>query len=95
MVNTYNVGEKVRIAASFKLNNEYGDPAVIRFMYKNPDDVVTTISYPDPRITKVSTGVYSLDLVLDSSGFWYYRVDDGGSNIAIENIIQVRYSNLV
>lgn len=95
MVNTYDIGERVKITATFKQNNENGDPAVVRFIYKNPDDVVTTVTYPDPKITKVSTGVYSLELELNASGFWYYRVDDGGTNIAVENFIQVRYSDLV
>lgn len=94
--NTYDVGETVTITGTFTEAGELGDPSTVRFIYKNPANESTTLIYgTDTQITKVSKGVYSMDLHLDTPGFWHYRVDDGDSYIAIERKIQVKTSKLV
>ena len=95
MANTYNVGEKVKITGTFTHENDPADPAIIRVIYKNPDGVVTTITYPDERIVKVDVGIYFFELAINDPGFWFYRMDDGSENVAAENQFVVKVSNVI
>lgn len=95
MVNTYLVGQTIKITGTFKQNGVVGDPTVVRVIYKDPTGVSTTITFPNEKITKASTGVYSFEIPLILPGFWYYRMDDGGTNVASENCCQVTESNVL
>ena len=94
-MNTYLVGEKIKITGTFKEEGDLGDPAVIRASYKNPLSVITTLIYgTDSALIKESTGVYSFEIILNHAGFWYYRMDDGGANVAAEDSFQVLLSKV-
>lgn len=96
MANTYDMGEKVKITGTFTLNGEPADPATVRIYYKDPSGTIVTKTYGvDPEIAKESSGVYSFSISLDEAGSWYYRMDDGGNNVAAEGQFQVRISNLI
>lgn len=95
MAEAYCVGDKIKITGTFTHDGIAGDPEVIRAIYKNPSDQITTIIYPDERITKEATGVYSFEILASVSGNWHYRVDDGLDNVAEEGQFQVRLSKLI
>lgn len=94
MANTYDVGDRVKITGTFKQDDVVGDPAIIRFLYKDPSGTTVTRIYPD-GITREEEGIYSSEILCSASGFWHYRMDDGGNNVASENQFQVKVSNLI
>lgn len=96
MTNTYDIGDRVKITGTFKENGELGDPAVIRGIYKNSSiGLITTLLYSESEIVRESPGVYSFEIEITSGGYWYYRMDDGGENVASEGKFLVRKSNLL
>lgn len=95
MANTYNIGETVKIVGTFKQNGVIGDPSVIRTFVKDPEGVITQKTFPDVSIVKESDGVYSFEISLSISGFWYYRMDDGGSKVGTEGYLVTRVSELI
>jgi len=86
----YDIGNNVRTTAVFKIAGVPTDADVLRFKYKTPAGVVTTVTYPD-QIAKSATGTYYFVLNLNAIGSWWYRWEATGNLIAAkERRIQVR-----
>ncbi len=79
MANTYDIGDLVRITATFTdAAGDATDPDVVRMKYQDPSGTEATDSNP----TNSATGVYYADIDVDEAGTWYYRFEgetSGGS----------------
>lgn len=78
MANEYDVGDRVRVAISFK--NDQGnpaDPTTVTGKYKDPSGNVTTASVSNPTV-----GEYHFDIDVDESGEWRYRAEGTGTVVA-------------
>jgi hypothetical protein len=88
MANTYDLGDKVRVTGTFTdpLNSDAAiDPTAVKCSVRSPSEVVTTYIYgTDVAVKKASTGVYYLDLSLDTAGRWYYRWWSTGTGAAAD-----------
>lgn len=92
MTNSYDVGDLVRIKATFKdLNDALADPTTVTCEYKKPDGTVIS-----GDATKESTGVYRYDVAPDAAGTWYYRMSGiGNVQAASESRFIVRKSEVL
>ena len=75
MANTYDVGDKVRITATFK--NTAGtdtDPTTIVGKYLDPSGSETIAS-----TTNSATGIYFFDISISAEGTWFFRFTGTGT----------------
>lgn len=81
-INTYDVGDIVRLAGTFKNQSDaFVDPGGVRVKVKNPLGTSTTYVYGvDAGVMKDATGQYHLDIDADTEGTWYYRWEGLTSN---------------
>lgn len=81
MAGSYDKGDVVRCSVEFRNNSEVlSDPSVVTFKVKNPAGTVTTYVYgTDIAVVKDSTGMYHVDIEIDSVGIWYYRFIGSGT----------------
>ena len=92
MAGTYDKGDRPRCKAEFRLNNVLTDPTTITFKYRKPDETVVNLVFgTDAALVKESTGIYYVDIDIDSVGTWYYRFEGTGTvKAASESKFQVR-----
>jgi hypothetical protein len=77
MPNTYDVGDQVRVTATFtSLTGALTDATAVCTV-KHPDGTLTT-----PAVTHGTTGVYTADIPIDAQGAWWYRFVGTGAVIA-------------
>ncbi len=71
MANHYQIGDSIRLRATFTVNGVVQDPTNVTLRYRNPSGLVTVIT----GTTKESTGIYYYDTPsLDESGQWWLQV---------------------
>ncbi|NJO31399.1 MAG: hypothetical protein HC874_30465 [Richelia sp. SL_2_1] len=72
------------------------DPTSVIFKYKNPNGTITVLAYGvDSALVRESTGIYYVDLDVDSSGLWFYRFEGSGTvKAASESKFTVRISGI-
>lgn len=64
------VGSMIRTTCTFTtIDGVIGDPGSVTVMITKPDGTVDSYVYPTD-ITQVSTGVYSLEFMVDQAGVW-------------------------
>jgi hypothetical protein len=93
--NIYDVGDLVRITATFQLDNgTLVDPTSVTFQYKKDTETKVTKVYGiDSGVTRDSLGVYYNDIDCVESGLWLYRVySTGNGQAAAEGKFTVRAS---
>lgn len=95
MANAYDVGDLVRISATFaNVSGVNADPTTVKAKFKNPAGTVTTYTYgTDVQLVKDATGKYHVDISITSNGEWWYRWEGTGAvQAAEENDFVVRKS---
>jgi len=83
-VNAYDIGDSVRLKATFTVSEVNTDPTTITLKVKTPSGVTTSYTYAGGQVTKQETGIYYKDINLDDDGMWYYRWEGTGTVIASE-----------
>lgn len=73
MTNVYDVGDKVRISASFIVNDVMTDPCAPTIKIKDPSKNIVSASSAVEGWTRNDAGDYHYDVTLDESGIWFYR----------------------
>jgi hypothetical protein len=76
-VNTYAVGQQIRVTATFKVGSTPTNPTTVTASVKDPAGTVTAVGTANP-----STGVYTIDVALSSKGRWVYRFAGTGACVA-------------
>src|SRR4030042_1401554 len=77
--NTYEIGDKVRIKATFTVSSVKTDPTTITLRVKDPSGIITVYTYVGGTITKDATGMYHRDISITQSGEWFYRWEGTGA----------------
>jgi len=92
-MSSYILGQTVRLTATFtNPAGQAADPTTVRFKVKEPSSKQTTYTYVlnGLVVVKSATGIYYIDVLLDKSGYWYYRWEGSGANAgALESSVQV------
>lgn len=74
--NSYDIGDGIKLHGDF-INPETGNPSdplnAANCVVKKPDGTETIYTSADPEFTRLSTGVYTCDIIVDQSGDWFYR----------------------
>ena len=93
VINTYDIGDNIRLKAIFSVSGVATDPSTITLKVKNAAGVTTTYTYALAEITKSSTGIYYRDVSVDDDGMWYYRWEGTGTvETSEEHSFKVRSS---
>lgn len=95
MANIYDIGDAVRAIVRFTdTSKTLVDPSAITGKFKNPSGTTTIYEYGvDAELVKSETGVYYIDIPIDTSGLWYYRYEATGTYTgAVEGYFKVRES---
>jgi hypothetical protein len=83
MAEVYDRGDVLRVTGTY--TNAAGtavDPVVVRLRYRTPSGAITTITYPDAGVVRVSAGVYYGDIRFTESGRWVVRHESTGTGEA-------------
>lgn len=84
MANTYDIGDVVRLTATFTdTGGTAADPSSVKFYYEDPSGNFSTETSTG-NIVNSAVGTYYVDLTLDESGVWEYRVSSTGTIQASE-----------
>lgn len=94
-MNTYDVGDKVRITGAWTDPNDSDaaiDPTTVSAAYKNPSGVVLTKVYgSDADVVRSGTGSFYMDISITVSGeYWYRWIGTGTGQAAGESMFGVR-----
>lgn len=93
VVNVYDVGDSVRVSATFTVSAVNTDPSTITLKVKDPEGSITTYTYAGGTVTKQATGIFYKDVTVSNDGIWYYRFEGTGTVIAaVEGQFRVRRS---
>lgn len=81
MTTTYDVGDLVRVTATFtNLEGTASDPEGVSVRVRQPDGTVTTLVYgTDNAVVRDNTGVYHVDIDATTAGTWSYRFAGTGT----------------
>jgi hypothetical protein len=91
MAATYDIGDAVRISATFTQQSVAVDPSTVTLKVTLPDRSQITYTYAGSTVMKDSVGNYHVDLVITLRGTHLYRwFSTGGGAAAEENWFQVR-----
>lgn len=84
MTNVYDKGDKVRIGASFTLDDTMTDPSNPYIQVKDPSGNIESASTAcaGDGWTKNADGDFHFDVTLDESGMWHYRWSGSGDVVA-------------
>ena len=87
MSNIYDIGDSVRLSATFTSAGVVADPTTVTFRLEDSLGNVTTYVYGiDSQLVKDSTGVYHVDIALTRSGNYHYRFNGAGAVIAASEV---------
>lgn len=87
----YDIGDKVRLKATFEQDDSGVDPDTVTLKVKAPDGTITTVT--DGSMTHTTTGVYSYDVDVDQVGMWHFKFTSTGAyQAAGEGTFRVRPS---
>lgn len=85
---SYDIGDVVRVTATFTVAGVATNPAAVTFRIKPPAGAPTAISG-----TQTATGTYTTDINATLPGIWYYRVEGtGAAQAAAEGSFHVQPS---
>ncbi len=93
--NSYAIGATVTLTFTF-LNSAGAvfDPGDGNFYVREPDGTIDTT--PLASATRVSTGIYTINVVPDAYGFWYYRaVGTSPNSASLDQYFNVESTQLV
>jgi hypothetical protein len=80
MANTYDIGDIVRLSASYTdTGGTPANPTTVAFVYERPSGSYSTETSTGPNVTNPSVGSFHLDVEIDEAGLWEYRVTSAGS----------------
>ena len=84
MVNTYDVGDLVRVTCTYTdADGTAQDPASVYLVYTSPTGTTTTLQYGvDAELVKSATGVYYADINANDDQTWKYRCYSTGTGQA-------------
>lgn len=84
MTNSYDVGDLVRVQATFAVSGVAADPTTVTLKVKDPAGNTATYTYALGEVTKNGTGVYYKDVSIDESGMWVFQWTGTGACQAVE-----------
>lgn len=84
MAETYDIGDEVRLTASFTQSDVAVDPSTVSLTVQLPDGTSTTYTYAGSTITRSSAGHYMKDVTPSQAGIHRYRWTSTSNGAASE-----------
>ena len=83
MANVYAKDSLVRISTEFTVSGADSDPTTVKCFYKDPNNVVTTLTYGvGNTVVRDAVGKYHVDISATIAGNWWYRFEGTGAVVA-------------
>jgi hypothetical protein len=84
MLMAYQVGDLVRCTGTIEQTDGTNiDPSVVKSWFRSPSGTVTIYTYgTDAELVKSATGIYYMDVNLDTAGDWHYGFYSTGTGQA-------------
>jgi len=94
-INIYDVGDLVKIKATFTVDGTLTDPTTVKGKWKlGSGDTTEYIYGTDTELVRESAGVFHFNVSPVANGTYYYRFEGtGAAQGAEEGTFQVRQSN--
>src|SRR6185312_14948772 len=87
----WDINDAPRLQATFMdANNAAVDPSTVKLRIIEPDGTQDDYTYAASTITKASTGIFYVDVPVDSAGKWKFRWESTEPNVAEEGWFMVR-----
>ena len=86
MVNSYDIGDGIRLSGAFTVNDVATDPTAITLRVKDPVNSTGRYTYALSQVSKTSTGNYYKDITVSTAGKWFYRWEGTGAVIAADEV---------
>lgn len=84
-MNEYDIGDRVRLTATFAIAGVATDPSTVTAYVRRPDSIVSRYVYgTDAALEKTGTGAYRLDYDPVVPGVHWYRFVGTGTAVAAE-----------
>lgn len=84
-MNSYTLGQMVRLTATFAVSGANTDPTTVTFKVRAPSGTITTYLYgTDSQLVKSATGVYYVDYTTAAEGIHAWRMAGTGTCVAAE-----------
>lgn len=82
-MNVYAKDSLVRVSSEFTISGTDTDPTTVKCFYKDPNNLVTTLTYgTDNALVRDTTGKYHVDISATIAGNWWYRFEASGAVVA-------------
>ncbi len=100
-INTYDIGDRVKLTLSVTASEVAVDPSTITITVKHPSASAsgpeTSYVYgTDAELVKTAVGTYHAWITPDAAGYWHYRWETTGDGEgAEENYFKVRKSKVL
>jgi len=84
-MNTYDVGDRIRLTAAFTSGGVAADPTTVTVRVKDPSGNTASYVYgTDLEVVKDGTGNYHMDVTIDEAGIWGFRWASTGVVVTAE-----------
>jgi hypothetical protein len=83
-MNIYDVGDGIRLRAAFTVTGVYTDPDIVTFSVRDPSKNIDIYNYTSGTVSKLTDGVFILDIFVDEPGQWWYEVFGTGTALAAD-----------
>lgn len=83
MTCTFDIGDYIRIDATFVSGSSLIDPTVVNLEIREPNGTRTVFVYP-ATVFKKSLGIFYRDVYMNDAGQWWYRWYASGTIISEE-----------
>jgi hypothetical protein len=91
MSGTYDVGEAVRLSATFSRDGSPIDPTTLTLSIKRPDRTIVTYTTASPEMIHSATGSYHVDYIPTLAGrYLYYFMGTGAAQSTRQGWFMVR-----
>lgn len=88
---TYVKGNLVHFFCFFEEEGERITPDLVRFKIKDPNGTITSYEYGvDEELLKDADDLYTIDILVNIPGQWFYRFESEDEESAFESEILVR-----
>jgi hypothetical protein len=79
-MNLYDIGDLVKLSATFTVGTTPTDPTTITLHLKDPSgNVVDYVFGVGTTIVRTSAGAYYANITPDETGLWWYRWEGAGA----------------
>lgn len=75
----FDIGQQIRMRCEFRVDDVLTDPTTATLTVFDPSENTDNYSLSGATITKLSDGIFYVDIDLDEAGVWYFKWTSTGA----------------